>query len=79
MTKPKKSRPDRLLNSKKKVRSERGVSETKYGEVKQNSSFSITPTSLLLLKDLSRELKISASELLERFARIGADLKDSLR
>ncbi|MDX2216860.1 MAG: hypothetical protein SFY66_26575 [Oculatellaceae cyanobacterium bins.114] len=66
-------------NQKKNVRSMRGVPENNYGEVKKVSSFSLTPTAVNLLKDTSRDLNISTSELLERFARLGAELKDSLR
>ena len=65
----------RPVNPKKKVRSQRGVPETAYGEVKKVSSFSITPTARQRLERMSQDLNISVSELLERFARSGADLK----
>ncbi|MBW4491227.1 MAG: hypothetical protein KME12_26020 [Trichocoleus desertorum ATA4-8-CV12] len=69
----------RVVNHKRNVRSQRGVPETNYGEIKRISSFSITPTALNLLKSLSQELNISTSELLERFARLGVELKEHLR
>ena len=68
----------RRANQKKKVRSQHGVPETNYGEIKKIVSFSLTPTGLDLLKYLSRDLDISTSELIERFARLGADLKVDL-
>ena len=43
--------------------------ETKYGEVKKNASFSLTPTGADLLKKHSKGLGISTSEFLERIAR----------
>lgn len=61
------------------MRSQRGIPETNYGETKKIVSFSLTPTALSLLKEISLDLEISASELLERFARIGAEIKDGLR
>ena len=80
-SKPSRKKPcsDPPVNRKKGVRSQRGVPETNYGEIKTIKSFSLTPTALILLKELSRDLGISASELLERFARSGADLKASLK
>jgi len=57
----------------------RGVPETNYGEIKKNASFSLTPTALLLLKAFSKEVGISTSELIERFARLEIALKDNLR
>ena len=47
----------------------RGQPETKYEEVKKNVSFSLTPTGAALLKKISKQLGISASEFLERIAR----------
>jgi hypothetical protein len=75
----KKSGSNRVVNPKKNVRSQRGIPETNYGEIKKISSFSLTPTAISLLKSISQELNISTSELLERFARSGAGLKDQLR
>ena len=74
----KKSHSTYGISQKKSVRSQRGVPETNYGEIKRTSSFSLTPTALNLLKQLSQDLNISTSELLERFARLGTELKDSL-
>jgi hypothetical protein len=74
----KKSRSVRIGHQKKNVRSQRGIPETNYGEIKKISSFSLTPTALNLLKNLSQELNISTSELLERFARLGTKLKADL-
>lgn len=57
---------------KKKVqprKSMHGQPETKYGEVKKNASFSLTPTGADLLKKHSKQLGISTSEFLERVAR----------
>ena len=57
---------------KKKVKpqkSMRGLPETEYGEIKKISSFSLTPTAVERLKSISRDLQISTSELIERFAR----------
>jgi hypothetical protein len=73
-----KSRPARAVNQKKHVRSSRGVPETVYGEIKKIASFSLTPTAIDLLKHLSRDLHLSASESLERIARLGPELKDLL-
>jgi|GEM_PF-4131856 hypothetical protein len=56
-------------------RSTRGVAETSYGEVKRTSCFSLTPTAATNLKELSGELNISTSELLEQLARIRSTLK----
>ena len=50
-------------------KSMRGVPETVYGELKKITSFSLTPTAYEKLKQLSQELNLSASELLERLAR----------
>jgi hypothetical protein len=74
----KKSHSTHRVSQKKDVRSQRGVPETNYGEIKRTSSFSLTPTALNLLKQLSQDLNISTSELLERFARLGMELKESL-
>lgn len=74
----KKSYSTSRVSQKKSVRSQRGVAETNYGEIKKISSFSLTPTALNLLKNLSQDLNISMSEVLERFARLGTELKDSL-
>ena len=75
----KKSCPNCTVRQKKKVRSERGVPETIYGEIKKVVSFSLTPQAQILLKQLSQELNISASELLERVARSGTTLKPYLQ
>ncbi len=74
-----KSSSNCIVMHKKKVRSKRGIPETNYGEVKKIFSFSLTPQAHILLRNLSQELNISASELLERFARSGADLKTYLK
>ena len=74
----KKSQDIRKSYYKKPVRSQRGVAETYYGEVKAIKAFSLTPCAAALLKNLSGELNISMSELLERFARTGHEFKDAL-
>lgn len=51
------------------IKSMRDQPETKYGEIKKNASFSLTPTAADLLKKYSKGLGISTSELLERIAR----------
>lgn len=72
----------RTKYQKKKVqpahKSMRGVPETGYGELKKNTAYSLTPTAIQLMKELSQELKISASELLEQIARKKADIKKLL-
>ncbi|XGW00858.1 MAG: hypothetical protein ACAF41_33315 (plasmid) [Leptolyngbya sp. BL-A-14] len=68
----KKKQKRREEYQKKKVlnkKSMRGQAETEYGEVKKVVSFSLTQTGADLLKQKSKELGISASELLERVAR----------
>ncbi|WP_190678626.1 hypothetical protein [Leptolyngbya sp. FACHB-671] len=67
-----------FLSQKKTARSQRGIPETNYGELKKIASYSLTPTAVSLLKEISLDLEISASELLERFARVGAELKENL-
>ena len=47
----------------------RGQAETKYGEIKKPVSFGLTPTGADLLKQRSKKLGVSTSELLERIAR----------
>ncbi len=72
-------RNQRPSNQRKQVqtahKSMRGVPETAYGELKKISSFSLTPTAAQNLRELSCELGLSASELLERLARQGLALK----
>jgi hypothetical protein len=66
------TRKSRKEYQKKKVhnkKSMRGQAETEYGEIKRIVSFSLTQTGANLLKQKSKELGISASELLERVAR----------
>ncbi len=75
----KKIRSANVTHQKMKVQSKRGVPETNYGEIKKIASFSLTPTALSLFKEMSQELNISVSELLERHARLGAGLKTLLR
>lgn len=84
MTDPKRSRSQKKKksrdpNQKKKVikglKSLRGQPENSYGEIKKNKSFSLTDTGANLLKNLSAELNISTSELLERVARKAAEIK----
>ncbi|PZV12683.1 MAG: hypothetical protein DCF22_12005 [Leptolyngbya sp.] len=67
-----KGKKQRESYQKKKVqprKSIRGQAETKYGEVKKKSSYSLTPTGAALLKKMSKQLEISTSEFLERIAR----------
>lgn len=52
-----------------KQKSMRGEPETEYGEIKKIASYSLTPTGIELLKSMSRDLGISASEFIERVAR----------
>jgi hypothetical protein len=54
--------------SRKGVKSMRGQPEI-YNELKKITSFSITPTARLGLKQLSEQLNISCSELIERIGR----------
>jgi hypothetical protein len=54
--------------SRKGLKSMRGQPEI-YNELKKITSFSITPTAQLGLKQLSEQLNISRSELIERIGR----------
>lgn len=57
---------------KKKVqnkKSMRNQAETKYGEIKKPTSYSLTETGANLIKQKAKELDISASALLEKIAR----------
>ncbi len=75
MPKPKRikgKRRERREHEKKPIRkgmkSMRGQPEM-YNELKKVTSFSITPTAQLGLKQLSEQLNISCSELIERIGR----------
>lgn len=50
-------------------KSMRNIPQTPYRELKKVKSFSLTPTAIHELNEWSKELGISASELLERVAR----------
>lgn len=68
----KQKKPRREEYQKKKVqkrKSLRGQPETEYGELKKPVSFCLTQTGLALLKQKSKELGLSASELIEQVAR----------
>jgi hypothetical protein len=75
----KKVRQQRAGSQRKQVqpahKSMRGVPETVYGELKKITSFSLTPTAYAKLKQLSQELNLSASELLEQLARKETEVK----
>ena len=75
----KKGKLSRNPNQKKRAiqghKSKRNCPETEYGELKKNRSFSLTDTATFLLQELSRDLQISSSELLERLARRHTELK----
>lgn len=64
---------------KKKVKSMREVPENEYGETKKVSSYSLTPTAIETFKNISQDLSISASELLERLARLHPVLLEQLK
>ena len=75
MPKPKKITRKRRLRrehekkpSCKGIKSMRGQPEI-YNELKKITSFSITPTAQLGLKQLSEKLNISCSEMIERIGR----------
>ncbi|HEY9672042.1 MAG TPA: hypothetical protein V6D11_11390 [Waterburya sp.] len=70
MAKPKriKRREHEKKPSRKGVKSMRGQPEL-YDELKKITSFSITPTAQSGLKQLSEQLNISCSELIERIGR----------
>lgn len=77
-TNSRKNHKARAEYQKKKVqpaKSMRGIPETEYGEIKKIVSFSLTPTAIQKMKELSQELKISVSELLEQIARKEAAIK----
>jgi len=67
--------PYQLKKAIKGLKSLRGHPENPYGEIKQNKSFSLTETGVNLLKNLSSELGISTSELLEQIARSHSEVK----
>jgi hypothetical protein len=71
-TSRKKTKQPRAPHQRKIVQQEkslRGKAETSYGECKKICSFSLTPTASNLLKEMSGELQLPMSELLERLAR----------
>lgn len=52
----------------------RGQSETEHGECKKIASFSLTPTVIGLLSQISKSINIYRSELIERFTRCAVRL-----
>lgn len=78
-----KRRPRQEHEKKKtqKKKSTRGQSETHYGECKKNTTFSLTPKAIALLKQGSEDLGISRSEVIEKLVRgeikLTVDVRDS--
>lgn len=58
------------------MKSSRGQAENEYGEVKETTSFCITPTSAEWVKTSAKTLKTSHSDFLEKILRKVSGLSD---